>query len=130
MLMGRLPAPTIVSAYTSTLADGRQIVTFHAERELPRDVVNGKRVDAVTVVVGWLSRRGPSPFTLVDAQGSQSSRYGESAARLLIPRAALTVDGRTFWIGNQYGYEGEAYVVIEIANGTPTLTLEAAAGGC
>jgi hypothetical protein len=129
MLNGPLPVPQLVSVHASPLPSGTELFTFHARRDLPRGV-NGKRSERVTAIVGWLARRNTSPMALLDARGSQSDVDGKGGYDQLIPRAALTIGGRTFWVGNAAGYEWETYFVIEVGRGTPNSQVTAAAGGC
>jgi len=41
-----------------------------------------------------------------------------------------TIGGRTFWFGNEVGYESEVYFVLEVTNGIPKMILESYAGSC
>jgi hypothetical protein len=128
-LSGRLPVPTVSNAYSGDLPDGRQLFSFGARRDLPRSV-RGEPLEAVTQVVGWLSRHGTDPLLVLSVKGSQSDIDGKGGDHDLHPMGALTVGDGTFWLGSADGYEWETYFVIEVTNGAARMLVEAEAGGC
>ena len=127
-LTGALPSPALDSAYAAVLPDGRELLTFRARRHLPRNI-RGERLEMVTGIAGWMSRRGTSPWELLDAKGSQTD-LDDKGGNTLVPRATLNLGGRTFWVGNTAGYEWETYFVLEVTGARPRMLVSADAGSC
>jgi hypothetical protein len=129
LLTGTLPPPSLDYVNAAVLPDGRELLTFTARRHLPRNI-RGEPLEMVTGIAGWMSRRGTSTWELLDAKGSQTDLDGKGGDDLLMPRATLTLGGRTFWVGSTAAYEWETYFVLEVTGAKPMMLVLAEAGGC
>ena len=129
LLTGPIANPVLDTLYRGSLGDGIQLLTFSARRELPKGARDGQRWAKVTRVTGSFIRRGIDPLVAVDLHGFQSDVNGVGGFTL-VPFAHLQVDARDFWIGVSVGYEGEAFVVMELTDNALAVRLSAYAGGC
>jgi hypothetical protein len=104
-------APTIEAVYAA--GDDRRVVYVEAAREYRggRDPSGGCR--AVAFGGGWFARDRDRKYTPLHTYVMVLD-CDRSVASYMLPLGVVRVAGRTFWLAQFSGWEGEQYEVIEI----------------
>jgi hypothetical protein len=116
-------------AYRTAQLSVALFFTFEAVRNLPV-TASGRHVGKVTKIVGWMIRNRTTPLEWVSVNGAQTDEDGKSGDPSRHPLAMLASGGRTFWFGNEAGYESEMYFVLEVTNGISKMIIASYAGSC
>jgi hypothetical protein len=122
------PAVQIVALHRETTSPSPvyfiAVRTYRTARN-PRD----PQCSARTMMTGWLMPTTAGTFTLIDPTVFLTDCDRKEVITGL-PLAALRVSRQRFWVLQQHGYEGEAYVIAEIRQSGIRYPIEASGGGC
>lgn len=122
---------SLLNLYRTRLgADGRLLFYFEASKEYskPRDA-NDAGCNNISLLGGWAIRNPQGKLILLDSQFSPTDCDMKEGG-LALPFAMLRLDGKTFVIVEEVGYEGESYIILEIQKNRVRRVLETYAGSC
>ena len=121
---------SMLNLYRTQLADRKMIFYFEASKEYPKPrAANDPGCNNISRLGGWILRDGKRNLILLTSDFSPTDCDLKEAG-IVRPFAILDLDGRTFAIVEEDGYEGEAYVILEIRESGLQRILETYAGSC
>lgn len=126
----RIPL-SILNLYRSQLSDdGHVLFYFETSKEYPKPrESNDAGCNNISLLGGWVIRNAQGKLTLLDSQYSATDCDMKEGG-LTLPFAILQLDGKTFAIVEEDGYEGEGYTILEIQENRVRRVLETYAGSC
>ena len=109
--------------------DDRRLCSFEASRQLgSRSPDSEPGSDDIVVVQGWFAG-SPEGFSLLHAKGILTDIEAKEL-RTVIPLVLIAVDGRSFVVVREHGYEDESFAVFEFLGRQLHRVLEVRGGGC
>jgi hypothetical protein len=126
----RIPL-SMLNLYRTQLAnDGRRLFYFEASKEYSKPhESNDAGCNNISLLGGWVIRNAQGKLTLLHSQYSPTDCDMKEGG-LALPFAILQLNGRTFAIVEEDGYEGESYTILEIQKDRVRRVLETYAGSC
>jgi hypothetical protein len=126
----RIPLSILNLHRTQLANDGQRLFYFEASKEYPkpRDA-NDPGCNNISVLGGWALQDARGKLVLLDSQ-FQPTDCDMKEGGLALPFAILRLDGKTFAIMEEDGYEGEGYTILEIQKNRVRRVLETYAGSC
>ena len=126
----RIPLSILNLCRTQLANDGRLLFYFEASKEYPKPrESNDAGCNNISLLSGWAIRTAQGKLTLLDSQYSPTDCDMKEGG-LTLPFAILLLDGKTFVIVEEDGYEGESYIILEIQKTRVRHVLETYAGSC
>jgi hypothetical protein len=121
---------SILNLYRVRIPGKRTVFYFEASKEYPKPTkANDPGCNNISLLSGWVARNTDGRLRLLASEYSATDCDMKEGA-LDIPYAMLRLDGKTFAIVEEAGYEGESYVVLEIGRRSIRRVLETYAGSC
>jgi hypothetical protein len=110
--------------------DGRRIYYFEARKEYRKRAFSSDAgCSNYSVSSGWVIQNQQGQLRLIHSLAYLTDCDGKENVTT-IPLGTLILDGRTFIIAEELGYESESYVVLELTDSGMHRVLETYAGGC
>jgi len=121
---------TMTGLYQAQLSNGEQVFYFEARKSYNRPAdANDAGCENISLLGGWIRKRKDGRLTLLESHFS-STDCDMKEAGLDRPFAILRLDGKSFAIVEEDGYEGESYTILEIRRSSVRRVLETYAGSC
>ncbi len=112
-----------------TAKDDHQFCSFEASRQLGSQSPDTEPGPGdIVVVQGWFAR-SPEGFSLLQAKATLTDTDAKEL-RTVIPMVLIAVDGRSFIVVREHGYEDESFAVFEFRGKQLHPLLEVRGGGC
>lgn len=138
LYLAQIPGPekrartplSMMGLYRARLSNGEQVFYFEARKSYSRPAdANDAGCENISMLGGWIrSHRDRSLILLGSHFASTDCDLKESGFNQ--PFAILHLDGKTFAIVEEDGYEGESYTIVEIRRKGVRLVLETYGGSC
>jgi hypothetical protein len=131
-LVRETPTPPVeVQALYREAGSQQSALHFVAERRYRASVYppGSPECPVRTIVSGWLLPETSGRLRLTNTAVFLTDCDGMEVTST-IPLAALQVGGRRFWVVQEYGYEREAYLIVEPALPEIRIVLGVFGGGC
>ncbi len=122
---------SVLNLYRTKLRDeGRILFYFEASKEYPKPrEANDAGCNNISLFGGWALRDTQGNLSLLDSVFSPPD-CDMKEGDLTQPFVVLQLDGKTFIIVEEDGYEGESYTILEIQKDRVRHVLETYAGSC
>gem|GEM_PF-1195497 len=122
---------SMLNLYRHQLTDqGEVLFYFEVSKEYAKPPeANDAGCNNISLFDGWASRDANGYLTLLDSHFSPTDCDMKEGGRIA-PFALMKLDGKTFVVVEEDGYEGESYVIFEIRKDSVHRVLETYAGSC
>ncbi len=121
---------SILNLYRSQLTDdGQALLYFEASKEYPKPRDSNDSCNNISLFGGWALQDAQGNLALLDSQFAPTDCDMKEGG-LTLPFAILQLDGKTFAIVEEDGYEGEGYTILEIQKDGVHRVLDTYAGSC
>jgi hypothetical protein len=103
---------------------------YEAHRNYKKSISGAVDEDpAVLVASGWIHARDGARPAILDARAAITSPDFTNSLTIT-PLAILTLDGGSFWLLQEHGYESEALTIVQISEGRVLRIYDKFIGGC